>query len=312
MVTREELHRMVWSMSVSSIGRRLGVSDAYVKRICVALNVPRPDRAWWVLNRAGIPSPVVHLPPAHPGLPDAWSRGVSFDAPIRTLHRRATIQSEKGYHPLVEYTDQMFSRSPVSLDGTHLVSRSYNVIDLTVSADHLTEALTVANALFREMEKRGHYFEIPRKEGFTRPPLDRDHDGAERRSKRTNGLWRPRLPTVVTIKGMPLGVAILETVGDVEMRYIGGGKYVSARLPAPPGGVQWTEWRALPTGRFKLVLYSPRSSRPWQQEWRESKKSNFVRKVRGLASELEEAAANFQRAGLPFLNKSTEEQPTST
>ena len=45
----------------------------------------------------------------------------------------------------------------------------------------------------------------------------------------------------------------------------------------------------MPTGRFVLRAYSPRHDAPWQHEWTESQKGEFVTMASAIADALEEA-----------------------
>ncbi len=52
-LTREELHRLVWSTPMIKVAIELGVSGSYLARVCTALGVPRPERGYWAKVAVG-------------------------------------------------------------------------------------------------------------------------------------------------------------------------------------------------------------------------------------------------------------------
>lgn len=41
-MTREQLYELVWSLPMTEVAKRLGVSGSYMARVCTQLSVPRP------------------------------------------------------------------------------------------------------------------------------------------------------------------------------------------------------------------------------------------------------------------------------
>lgn len=62
-VTREELHRQVWSQPMRTLASSMGISDVALAKRCKAANVPVPPRGWWARKAAGKPVKVAPLPP---------------------------------------------------------------------------------------------------------------------------------------------------------------------------------------------------------------------------------------------------------
>jgi hypothetical protein len=61
------------------------------------------------------------------------------------------------------------------------------------------------------------------------------------------------------------------------------------RRYAPQSPDEADETRDMPTGRFVLRAYSPRHDAPWQHEWTERQKGEFVTTASAIADALEEA-----------------------
>src|SRR5262245_5175904 len=52
-VTREELHRLVWSSPMVQLAERFGCSDVALAKLCKRMDVPRPGRGYWAQLAAG-------------------------------------------------------------------------------------------------------------------------------------------------------------------------------------------------------------------------------------------------------------------
>ncbi|MGO6670294.1 hypothetical protein ACCS43_33870 [Rhizobium ruizarguesonis] len=296
MITREELYRLVWSVSGKVAAAKLGVSDSYLKRVCTALDVPRPELGWWrkrEVGRAPAPPP---LPAVRPGRPTSWSKGAAGGAWFKPHYRELDLVNDPivaGVHRLVIHSREILSRADRSLDGAVLlVNRSHRILDLSLSEKSVDAGLRFANALFIELEGRGHRITTAPVDNLIRPPISNwGREPAHVRLPQPDHI--PRFPTIVHIHGVPMGLAILEIVEEAEMRYVGGGVYVPASAPPPAAGIHWTEWRRTPTGRLKLAAYSPYRPLPWLREWTEARRGTFASKTKtlALATELELAAA---------------------
>ena len=70
LLTREELHRLVWESPGTHLAKRFGISDVALAKICRRLDVPRPPPGWWARKAAGRKVKIVPLPAAGPGIPD--------------------------------------------------------------------------------------------------------------------------------------------------------------------------------------------------------------------------------------------------
>lgn len=52
-ITREELHELVWSTPMIKVAEKFEVSGSYLARVCTELRVPRPERGCWAKLAAG-------------------------------------------------------------------------------------------------------------------------------------------------------------------------------------------------------------------------------------------------------------------
>ena len=76
-ITREELYTQIWSEPATKLAQRYDVSSSYLARVCEGLNVPHPPRGYWARRAVGEKMPVPPLPPAGPGDPLSWEKGVA-------------------------------------------------------------------------------------------------------------------------------------------------------------------------------------------------------------------------------------------
>lgn len=51
--TRQQLYELVWSEPISVVAKRVGISDVGLRKNCVAMNIPVPERGYWARKRAG-------------------------------------------------------------------------------------------------------------------------------------------------------------------------------------------------------------------------------------------------------------------
>src|SRR5689334_21637203 len=90
-ITREELHRLVWSKTMRKVADELGTSHVELVKACTAMGVPRPAPGQWkslMLGQAVEPVP----------LPEAQT-GVALEVPLKP---KGTV-SEEDLPPLPEY-----------------------------------------------------------------------------------------------------------------------------------------------------------------------------------------------------------------
>ena len=107
--------------------------------------------------------------------------------------------------------------------------------------------------------------------------------------------WQPNRPTIAVRARREIGLTLFELTEHVRVRQYGCGPLCPHQRPAatrryaPQVPGEADETRDMPTGRFVLRAYSPRHDAPWQREWTESQKGEFVTMANAIANALEEA-----------------------
>jgi hypothetical protein len=295
-VTREELYALVWERSVTAAATTLGVSSSYLLRICAAMEVPTPPRGWTAKHLAGTAPPRPSLPSPRPGVPGVWEKG-SRQGIKRFYSKSLRSASPKDKsHRLVVLARGIFSRARESRDRTHLWPRSAIAIDVTASSAAMANALALADTLFRLFEARGHPVRVPTGNEFIRPQLVNWDEPPVHTLGIPQALWTPKTPTIVEVRGVPIGLAIMELTREVLMRYLGNGRFAPASSTQSVEGVTWTEWKRIPTGKLKLIVYSPHPLAPWQRDWVESRANSLRRTASEIVTELEELASTLPHA----------------
>ena len=283
-VSRETLYEELWKEPAVTVAARYGVSSSFLARVCAEMNIPRPARGHWAKLAVGKAPKRPPLPPAQPGDAVEWTRG---EAPRRTPRALPAAPTPRGRrkpaveirrdtgHPVIAGAREDFLRGRVA-DSGHLRPSRRRLPDLYVSQEALERALTLASALFWELEARGYRVVLAASGEGRRPELDERKDRPKRRDGYENsyGKWAPDRPTVVYVGTVPIGLTIFEQSEQTEVQYVDG-KYIPVtKLPPtkrrgyqPPA---WTHYRDLVSGRLCLRASSAHGQATWEQHWEET------------------------------------------
>ncbi|TAT79530.1 hypothetical protein ELI56_15625 [Rhizobium ruizarguesonis] len=314
LISRRELYDLAWSMSADKAGLTLKITGEHFSNICRALDIPRPGRGYWKMEKAGTAGLPPALPPPSRGVPDGWKPGDPTEhgraprklrQPIGPL-TFADFQESRRLHELVKPAAKELRRAEPGVDGHYLRPRiKRGVVDLTCSEAGLEKCLRFTSDLFKRLEspENGHRVSIaPVIKGLIRAPIDTAADVADR-GKGISPSWFPLRPTVVSVLGVSIGLAVVETSRSARMRFIGGGNYVpdtgNAEDYVPP---TWVVVQNLPTGMLRLTAYSPFHGVPWQRQWTETPGTLFSSSlesiVRGIEAGAHELFLALDKAGI--------------
>ncbi len=303
MVSREELYELVWSKPMTKVAEQFGVSGSYMARVCAILNVPRPERGYWAKLAVGKAPPAEPLPEARPGDQLYWSKEGELRPPLkpRPLPQRRSEAHVRiprtRIHGLVRGAKEHFENSRPVDDGAYLKPYKKLLLDITTSKACLDKALDFTNDLFNAFESVGHRVVIaPPDESLRRANIDeREVRTSSRNSYYHSGPWSPYRPTVVYVGSVAIGLAIIEMSEEVLLRYVRG-QYIREADYIPPRPARhyvdhtWTTTRELPSGRLRLVAYSPYHRVNWSTDWQETKKTSLRSSVRSIVKSVEDAA----------------------
>jgi len=300
-ITREELYYLVWSEPMTKLAERFGVSGSYMTRVCKFLNVPRPERGHWAKLAVGKAGPQQPLPDPLPGDPLHWSKEgeplparKTPSAPRRRAEDKIKIPRSR-VHGLVREARAHFENGRPVDDGAYLKPYKKLLLDVTTSMASLDKALSLANDLFNALVSVGHRVVIASSDSQLRHTQidEREDRRTPRDSYYYSRLWSPQRPTVTFVGDVAIGLAIVEMSEQVLLRYVHG-KYIREADYVPPKryghDYSWTTTRELPSGRFRVVAYSPYSRVDWALDWQETRRSSLRSAIRDIVKAIEDAA----------------------
>lgn len=301
---RDELYDIVWSEPMMHAAKRFGVSGSYLARVCGMLNVPRPPQGYWAKLAVGKAQPPPPLPEAQPGDQLTWSRDMQWPtaqatSPPRmpappTTTRRVRIPAGTIHRMISGARHHLESGRPVD-KYSHLKPHKRLLVHVNASASGLEKALAFANELFNAFEAKGHRVVMapPDDELWGLSVDDREAVGQPKDRWSERRLWSPQRPTVVYIGSVAIGLAIVEMSENVAVRYIDGG-YIPERDYVPPrrGETRYsfTTTKDMPSGRLRLIAYSPYHSVFWTNQWQETGSASLTAKIPALVRAIEEMA----------------------
>jgi hypothetical protein len=180
-------------------------------------------------------------------------------------------------------------------DNAHLKPYKKLLVDVTASQAGLDKALSLANDLFNAFESAGHRVMLASAEAnLRRERIDeRETATASRNYWEENRLWSPYRPTVVYLGTVAFGLSIVEMSENVTLRYLNG-KYVRESDYVPPRNRyvdhSWKTNRELPSGRMRIICYSPYGRVSWSAQWQEAKSASLRGQIRAIIEAIEAEA----------------------
>lgn len=304
MVTREELYDLVWSKPMTKVAEQFEVSGSYLARVCSVLRVPRPQRGYWAKLAVGKTMTKPPLPEAQPGDQVDWSKDGELPSPPPrpkpAVPRRADIprlaKPVSGTHSLIQGAKAHFENSRRIEEGQHFKPYKKILVDVTASSSGLHKALAFANDLFNALESADHRVLLAlESEQLRRAEVDKDEHPRKQRPHYYSPVWSPSRPTVVYIGTVAIGLAIVEMSEEVVMRYVGNGQYIRDADYVPPKASRryvdhtWTTTRDIPSGRLRLIAYSPYWRVAWSENWQETKGDSLSSRIPKIIKAIQNA-----------------------
>lgn len=301
-ITREALYEQVWSTPIMHLAEKFGVSGSYLARVCTALNVPRPPVGYWQKKAVGKDRPRPDLPAALPGDPSSWTKDKALPpvlqraVPAKSARTSKTKVARSGRHPMLIGVEVHYRKTRTNHENEFLKPYKQLLPDIVATKNSLEQAIAHANRLYNALEKNGHRVMIASaSKDMRRIAIDeREVKQKDRQYGRYSfgTFWTPYRPTITYVGDVPVGLALTEMTERVTMRYSNGG-YVRV-TDKPRKHVRswasdhtWTTEQDIPSGRFKLVAYSPLSGVDWTETWQETKEHRFSALVPTIIEKLE-------------------------
>jgi hypothetical protein len=308
-ISREVLYERVWTTPIQHLASEYGVSGSYLARVCTALNVPRPPVGYWQKKAVGKEKPRPPLPAAEPGDQLTWSSGVPLAlprVPPRPVLKRRAHNADghrEALHPLLRGTEALFRKTRKIEDYEYLRPYKELLPDIVTAEACLERALGYADALYNALGRKGHRVMLAAPDQGLRRVAIEPREVLTKDSKYgrygSGKIWSPYRPTVTFMHGIPIGLTLIEMTERVTLRYFKG-KYLREDSDAVRKARSWqlanswTHQQDVPSGRFRVVAYSPYPGVSWQRSWQETPQQTLPGMIedmlRALASSTDEVS----------------------
>ncbi|NWA32021.1 hypothetical protein HX817_10780 [Pseudomonas sp. C6002] len=300
-ITRESLYEQAWSIPMTKIAERYGVSSSYLARIFTNLNIPRPPVGYWAQVAVGKRKTPPALPEAQPGALVAWSRNgapeqISRSLPKGPVRSRGKLADRLALlprrHPLLIDIEEHFKKAHETDEG-YLRPSKRSMADLIVSRSGVSHAVDFANQLYLAFMGKGFAVALSDPTSLM-GRASVDHREQESKRYVHPALWRPQRPTVVHIGTVVFGLSIYEISEYVHVKRPDK-KYIRVvDLPVTKRRSDyrdgWMMSADMPTGRLCLQVYSPYYGVDWIQRWTESKPGDLISKIPSVVKSLKAEA----------------------
>jgi len=294
-VTRESLYEQAWSIPMTKIGERYGVSSSYLARVFTSLNIPRPPVGYWAQVAAGKGKARPLLPESQPGALTAWNRNGAPLQVSRSLPKERQKTSRRvavapavlpRRQPLLLGIEEHFKKARESENG-YLRPTKRAMADLIVSRTGIAHAVDFANQLYLALMKKGLAVALSDPAThMSRASVDHRQEASTRYIHPS--LWQPQRPTVVYIGTIVFGLTIYEISEYVEVKHVDKEYVRLSSLPASqrrsPYRDGWVMSADMPSGRLCLQVYSPYYRADWIHRWSEDKPGDLVSKIPSIVN----------------------------
>jgi hypothetical protein len=164
-LTRRQLYDLVWSIPITRLSKKYGLSDVGFAKICKKYNIPRPPRGYWAriasgqkLKKAplspGISEQIIELP-SNPSSTKK-ERAMAEALEGNPFHTAIVVpETLRGAHSLVRHSAGILK----STDTDHLgllTPPKGECLDINVSRKSLRRALLIMDGLIKALEGSGY------------------------------------------------------------------------------------------------------------------------------------------------------------
>lgn len=95
-LSREQLHKLVWSMPMQRLAKHVGISDVAIAKHCRKLGIPLPQRGYWNKLNAGHKVERVKLPPRDLGTHNHVSMSGNLTSELRAIIDNGQDEDDSG------------------------------------------------------------------------------------------------------------------------------------------------------------------------------------------------------------------------
>ncbi|WP_244486845.1 hypothetical protein [Aureimonas sp. Leaf324] len=295
---------------MSKIAPDFSISGTALAAICHKHRIPYPGSGYWTRKGLGL---AVELPP----LPDSIDETIEIMAApakprLKRLEGEAAASTRKRAsrpplpprHPILFGVEEHFRKTRAAERGEFLRPYKRILPDVRSSEASLSRALSIANDVYVALRDQQLDVRIAQA-GDDLHGIHVDEQEVALKDRRygryhSGGIWSPDRPTVFTIGAVPIGLALIEMTERVTMRYYGGDYHredshtIRSARPWQLAN-SWTTEQDMPSGRFRLVAYSPKRNVDWSLRWQEADGRTLQTLTAAIVEELKASADRVQR-----------------
>ncbi|WP_323455407.1 MULTISPECIES: hypothetical protein [unclassified Rhizobium] len=305
-LTRSELFRKVCELPLSKLGPELETTGTALAAICKQYQIPYPGSGYWTRKSLGLAPDLPVLPE---GTDDAIeiaarvvvprkSRAPMTEAKPSTMVKSSPKRRRSEHHSLLFGVEEHFRKTRAADKNEFLRPWKRLLPDIISSQEALPRAIAIANRLYLAFNEVGLGVQIAAAaENLSRIQVEeREVELTDRKYGRYSfgTIWAPDRPTVVFIDNVPIGLTITEMTERAIMRYVNGDYYredskLIRSLKSWQLTHSWTTEQDLPSGRFRIVAYSPKPGVDWTHQWQDSESEEVSNKIPEIVQALRAA-----------------------
>ncbi|WP_234906752.1 hypothetical protein [Rhizobium rhizogenes] len=208
------------------------------------------------------------------------------------------------HHPLLFGVEEHLRNTRTVKDGEFLRPYKRILPDLISSEPALLRALSIANDLYLALDRQGYRVHIAPPDDDLRRIHVREQEVEQKDRKygryHSGSIWGPDRPTIFYIDTVPIGLALTEMTERVTMRYFDGDYHrEDSRLIRSAKSWQltnsWTTEQDMPSGRFRIIAYSPKKGVEWTHSWQDTEQESLSTTIPKIVETLQASKGNLQR-----------------
>jgi len=314
---RQCLYKLVWSKPAKFIAADLKMSESHLIVRCIELQIPRPLDGYWRAVAKGNAPAIPPLPPLKAPIRDSIDGQEDVTPQLHVVNKQLASGSYKpalkrraksSSHP-AQGTKLFFASKEILLKSSVTELGYYKptkrkLLDMNTSDTGLNFAEAFMLKFFAAAERSGFLVRLAeRGDCFRR----RDIIFAEHGTCNYlyPALWRPSGPSIISTEGVSVGFSLVEMteevpVKEVKGRYVRDERMINWSRGKNSAQLGFTSRRHIPSGRFRLQLYSPYESEGWHQIFSQTKTCSLISQIPKIIKAVQ--------AALPVLKKEVQAQ----
>jgi len=293
---RQSLYLLVWAKPADVLAADLRISEQALIARCVELQIPRPLDGYWRAVAKGNAPAIPPLPSLKAHTRDSFDgqEEVTLQLPVvneqpasgsykPALKRRSKSSSQPALGAKLFFASkEILLKSSVTELGYYKPTKR-KLLDVNTSDTGLNTAEAFMLKFFAAAESRGFRVMLAeRGDCFRR----RDITFAEHGTCNYlyPALWRPSGPSIISTEGVSVGFSLVEMteevpVKEVKGRYVRDERMINWSRGKNSAQLGFTSRRHIPSGRFRLQLYSPYESEGWHQIFSQTKTCSLISQI---------------------------------